>query len=288
MAFFRCLVIVLVVSAGCFSGCRQKVTESPEIEPGTRLTLIERRLLEVIEKQQQLEALAAREDAPVSEVQRRFHEVARDYNSIVTDNPRHLETRLLYGKLLDRFGDREGARNQFLMAANIDPEVAVIHQQLSTYYAEEDDPTRALAYALNAIRIEPETATYHFGLGQLLTAFRTQFLAEEVFTVAELDEATLDAFATAASLEPETLAFQFRYGEAIYDQTLPDWERALAHWRFLRSSRGLSQLQAASLNLHEARCLIELGRYNEAVPLLDATDEPALNATREALRAALP
>ncbi|NDV61959.1 tetratricopeptide repeat protein [Puniceicoccales bacterium CK1056] len=275
-AFLLCL-LALSLSA-CRSPAPQQGSQSSE-----SLSLLEERLLETIEMEARLEEEAAMPGADKREIQRLFQRVAREYEGIIARNPDNLESRLLYGKLLMRYGDGTGARNQFLNAARIEPDVAVIHQQLSTFYAEERDYTRALAYALNAIEIEPETAIYHFGLGQLLAAFREEFITEQVFTGYKLDSEMLKSFKTACELEPDTLPFQFRYGEAFYDVDGPDWQLALEHWEFLSVHPGLTQLQQDAVRLHQARCLVELGQTKAAQEKIDAVKSPELQPSAAAI-----
>lgn len=247
-----------------FPGCQSRHAQPPVADEATTLSLLERQLLEVIAAEDRLEQLASSPEPDEREVQRIFHDVVRDYEGIIARNPNHLESRLLFGKLLSRYGDREGAYQQFLLAARINPEIAVIHQELSTYHAEEGDPTRAMAYALNAVELAPEVPAYHFGLGQLLAAYRPEYLAEGVYTEAEIDREMLAAFQTAASLKPDSLDLQLRYGEAFYDAAEPDWETALAHWRWLLGWPGLTPLRTDAIHLHILRCLIELGRWEAA------------------------
>jgi len=257
------------------SACRSPQDATPEPQEDS-VSLLDQKLLEVIEQEERLEAAAAVPGADTRDIQRLFHAVAREYEGLIARNPQHIESKLLYGKLLSRYGDREGARLQFLIAAQIDPDIAVIHQQLSKYYAEEEDYTRALAYALNAVRIEPDTAAYHFGLGQLLLAFRDEFLAGGVFTREQLDNEMLRSFSSASSLEPDSLPLQFRYGEAYYDLEDPNWEIALARWNDLAARDDLSLLQQDAVRVHQARCLSELGRYPEAETLLNQVQSPSI------------
>lgn len=269
----------LLILAGCESTDSPPAPkpETTEQAPATgRISLLEDQLLEAVEMEARLDEAASRPDADELEVQRLFQDAARTYADIIARNPDHLESRLLYGKLLSRYGDTEEARDQFLMAARIDPEIAVIHQELSTYYAEEGDHTRALAYALNAIEIEPETAEYHFGLGQLLTAFRDDYITEGVLEEDQLDSDLMEAFRKAAELKPGEITLQFRLGEAYYDIADPDWEAALAHWENLRGMDGLNPLQVDAIRLHRARCLVELGRRDEAEALVRGVENPVL------------
>lgn len=266
-----CLLAVLALAA-----CRSGPPPSQQAQR-TATTLLDQQLLETIEAERRLDAAAADPDAEEREIQRLFQDVARQYEGITIRNPRHLESRLLYGKFLSRYGDSEGARLQFLEAARLDPDVAVIHQQLSTYYAEADDPTRALAYALNAVRLEPETAAYQFQLGQVLAAFKEQLAKVEALSREQIDADLLAAFQTARQLQPDSLNLQFRYGEAFYDVDQPDWETALAHWQSLAQNPRLSPIQADAVRVHMARCLSELNRPAEARALLQQVQSSTLH-----------
>lgn len=250
---------------------------------GESLSLLESQLLQIIERQQELDADAAQPDPEIGDIQRRFHQISNEYAALLARNPNSLEARLLYGKFLFAYGDEDGALDQFLTAARIDPNVAVIHQQIGTYFALQEDYTRALAYFLNAVQLEPQTAAYHFGLGQLLAAFRNEFIVEEVFTVAQLDAQMLHAFRTASRLEPNNIPYQFRYGEAYYDVMMPDWQAALSHWQTL-GSYPLSGVLTDAVRLHMARVLLELGRTEEAQALVDQVTHPSLLHSREQLR----
>lgn len=282
----RPLVFLLIALAAIalMPGCRSGPGESAAPPAPESRSLLEERLLRAIELERKLDAVAADAEPDSTEVQRRFHEVSRRYAAIIANSPDHLETRLLYGKLLLRYGDHEGARQQFLAAARINPEIAVIHQQLGTIAAEQDDPTRALAYYFNAVGLEPETAAFHFGLGQLLAAFRERFLEEDVFPREQFDAKLLEAFRQARDLEPDNLAYQLRYGEAFYDVSDPDWQAALAHWNRVRHRNDLTPLQRDAVRLHRAHCFLRLRKPDMARPLLQYVDHPALEPTLHSLQ----
>jgi tetratricopeptide (TPR) repeat protein len=268
-------------------GCRNPAPAEPREPSETSLTLLDQQLLEVIELEKELDEMAAAPDADYGQVQRHFQEVAQLYHGIIVRNPNHLDSRLLYAKLLSRFGDREGAWEQFITAAKLaekeDLQIAVIHQELSTYYAEEGDHTRALAYALNAVEIEPEIAAYHFGLGQVLAGFKPEFMEDGIYSSARIDEMMLTAFASAKDLQPHSLDLQFRYGEAFYDVESPDWNVALAHWQSLAANPALSPFQQDAVRLHQARCLIELDRPEEAREIANAVQSPQLKDSAKVL-----
>jgi tetratricopeptide (TPR) repeat protein len=261
-------------------GCRSPKPVEPRTPSENAMSLLDRKLLDIIELEAQLDQIATRPDAQLGEVQRRFQEIDQEYFGLVTRNPENLDVRLLYAKLLSRYGDRDAAWGQFVVAAKLAEkqgvQVPVVHQELSTYYAEDGDHTRAIAYALNAVESSPRTAEYHFQLGQVLAAFKPEFMRDGIYSSVRIDEMMLSAFASAKDLQPDSVDLQLRYGEAFYDVEYPDWEMALAHWQSLPAKVDLSPLQADFVRLHTARCLIGLDRPEEARIIAQSVQSPQL------------
>ena len=201
------------------------------------------------------------------------------YNAYLLDHPNNVNALILYGKLLRRVERYDEAFSAFLKADEVDPEIAVVKQQIGTHLAEGGNGKAALPFYLLAVELEPETAAYHFSLGTLLHEFRSVFIEEEIFTRDALEREMLKAFKQAASLEPEAFNLQMRLGEAYYDLTSPDWKSALLHWNELRK-RFEAPLQAEILDLHRARVMGKLGRYEEAIALTETILNPSLQQSK--------
>ena len=280
------IILAAVMLAG-LSSCRSPDRSLPPEPSATAVSLQDQQLLDIIEAEQELERRAAEDKAEFTEIQRIFRQVDQMYASFLSRNPENLESRLLYGKLLLRYHDLEGARIQFLVAAKLaersGEQIAVIHQQLSTIAAEEGDYSRAVVFADNAIKIDPMVAAYHYGLGQILAAFRQGLIDDEVFEPQVLDQKILQCFATAVELEPDTLPLLFRYGEAFYDVGDPDWQLALQHWQSLANRNDLAPLQMDAVRLHQARCYIELGQPDLARNLTKDIQSPQLRESANSL-----
>lgn len=290
-------ILIAVIIGGCVRSpkfpdvvtpqmAKDSIIIQPEETGDVRaLSLYEQRLVRVFEDEQRLEAYAARDDTDYSEVQRRFHTVARAYASLIADNPGELEPILLYGKLLNRYGDTMGAMEQFHHALRIDDRQGVIYQQLSVVYAEEGDFSTALAYALEAVDKDPQQSVYHYGIGELLHAYRFDFVADGLLTQEVLEQQMMSAFERAAELEPQSIALQFRFAEAYYDMWQPDFGKALQQWQFISElfEDRLSVAEKNAIWLHKARCLAELGEYEEAGALATAVEAPGFSETRDDL-----
>jgi tetratricopeptide (TPR) repeat protein len=215
-----------------------------------------------------------------NDLDRRINELVQSYRTYLLDQPNDVSAYILYGKLLRRVQENEQAFMAFLKADELDPEIAVVKQQIGNHLAEEGQGKAALTFYLRAVELEPQTAIYHFALGQLIHDFRQEFIEDGIFTSDALEREMLKAFRRAAALEPENFDFQMRLGEAYYDLTSPDWKGALVHWNKLRN-KALTTLQGEILDLHRARVLGKLGRAAEAHKLLEQVLSPALQHSKQ-------
>lgn len=226
---------------------------------------MEKKFFEIRELELQLDAAMKEENADQREIQRLFQIVDLEYAGLISRNPDNVEIKILYGKLLSRVGDTRGAITQLGEVLLKEPNLAAVHLELSTCFAEEGDYTRAMFYAFRAQEIEPDTAAYHYQIGQILAAFRDKFIEQEIYTQKKIDSLMLEAFNSARELQPDELPLQFRYGEAFYDVENPDWQIPLAHWKALLSHPKLTETEADAIRLHQVRCLIELG-WKDQIP----------------------
>ncbi|MEM8867081.1 MAG: hypothetical protein AAGC73_02325 [Verrucomicrobiota bacterium] len=214
------------------------------------------------------------------DLERRINELVQSYRGYLVDNPDDVNALILYGKLLRRVGEREQAFNAFLKADELDPEIAVVKQQIGTHLAEEGRGKAALPFYLQAADLAPEVGIYHFGLGQLLYQSRDDFISEGLFTRDALDREMVKAFREAALLEPDNFDFQMRLGEAYYDQASPDWKSALLHWK--KMSENMTEgIDFEVITLHRARVLGKLGRAQEARELCKDVQHPKLQKSKQ-------
>ena len=116
------------------------------------------------------------------DLDRRINELVQSYRTYLLDQPDDVSAYILYGKLLRRVQENDQAFLAFLKADELDPEIAVVKQQIGNHLAEEGKGKAALTFYLQAVELEPETAVYHFALGQLIYNFKDEFIKSGVFT----------------------------------------------------------------------------------------------------------
>ena len=214
------------------------------------------------------------------DLERRVRELAQSYHTYLSDHPDDPEAYVLYGKLLRRMGRSNEAFTAFLKADELDPKIAVVKQQIGNYLAEGGKAKAALLYYQQAVELEPTVALYHFGLGELLLNFGQEYIDTGIYTRDAIDREMLKCFKSAARLAPESFDYQMRLGEAYYDQASPDWKAALLHWSNLRRD-ATTGLQEEIIDLHKARVMGKLGRYEEAKELANTVENSALQMSKQ-------
>lgn len=245
------------------------------------ISLADKRLLDIAEREEDFFARVARVDDPASNnrLQLRAQRLVGDYEVFLDDNPDSLYGRILFGKFLRKVGQTAYAHEQFLQADAINPEVAVVKQQLANFFAEEGLFPQALANALAAIKLDPGVARYHYALGEMLATYRDSLVAGEVFEPNALDRQLRQAFGEAVRLAPDQRILRIRLAETVYDVGTPDWQQALHRWDALLVDAA-SPNEREVLTLHRARALAELGRNTEAMAALEQVESPALAASK--------
>ncbi|WP_309384825.1 hypothetical protein [Cerasicoccus frondis] len=301
------LPIAALIVALCLQGCTwlglssdeddaekdaraQRVTAiqnaTPDIEAPRGVTMADRRLRDIYDRQQQLYQRLANEGGQLRdpEYDRLITEVLTQYQSYILDYPDSVYGVILYGKMLRDIGQRDKANHAFLRANRIDENIAVVKQQIGNYLAEEGEPSLALAYYMAAAELEPNEAIYAYQIGEVLHTYRDELIADQALEATLLDEQMLNAFATAHELAPGNRQLNQRYAEAYFDVDNPDWATARTLWRKLEISSS-DPAEIDWIRMQEARVLIQMGHYAEARQILGQITTPGLDEAKTQLLA---
>lgn len=250
------------------------------------ISFSEKKLLAIVEKQETLLGRYAVKkelsEFDLEDLRFRARNIVQEYESLIAEAPDQLLPYILFGKFLNQIGQEEHAAKMFLRADTIDPNVAVIKQQLGNYLAETGKFEEAMGFFIQAIYISPNTALYHYQLAELFSTYKENFINEKVLFRDVLENEMMQAFSDADRLEPGNVDFKMRYAESIYDLKNPDWQLALQLWDDLRDM-GHTSLHKEAVNLHRARVLSKLGRLKEARDLAQSVDDPVLEFSRNQL-----
>lgn len=253
-------------------------------------SMAERNLKRIVEKQKQLFADAAKQGDKLDEgnFQQQVQTLTHEYEILLRDSPTFAAGFAAYGYLLSKVDMRKEASAMLLKANQLDPDIALVKNQLGNILAEDGKPLQAAPYFLAAIKLEPKEPLYHYQLGTLLLEAREQFLkvGTSEWTRASLDAAMHEAFKRAAELAPDRFEFTYRYAESFYDLETPDWDEALKTWSALEE-KAQTPIERQTMRLHAANIRIKQGKTAQAKALLETIDEAKLQGQKQKLVAQL-
>jgi tetratricopeptide (TPR) repeat protein len=246
--------------------------------------MAERNLRRIVERQKALFADAAKQGEKLDEsnFKQQVQEVTHDYELLLRNNPSFAAGYAAYGYLLGKIEMRKEATAMLLKANQLDPDLALVKNQLGNLLAEEGKPVQAAPYFIAAIKLEPNEPLYHYQLGTVLAEARDDFIKVGEWTRASLDNAMHHAFQRAAELAPDRFEFAYRYAESFYDMEKPDWDAALKMWSTLEE-KAPTAIERQTMRLHAANICIKLGKLAHARALLDTVDDPKLQGQKERL-----
>lgn len=247
--------------------------------------LAERNLRRIIDRQKEVFADAAKQgdNLDASSLKRRLQEISHDYEVLLRDNPRYAAGYAAYGLLLSKVDMRKEAAAMLLKANELDPDIAIVKNQIGNLLAEDGKPLQAAPYFIAAIKLEPNEPVYHYQLGTLLVEARDEFLKNGRWTRATLDAAVLEAFRKASELAPDRFEFAYRHAESYYDLEKPDWGAALKLWSALEE-KAPTDIERQTMRLHAANILIKTDRAGLARILLETVTEPGLQGQKDRLK----
>lgn len=248
-------------------------------------TLSERTLRDIVQRDHELFAKAEKAGDQFDEGV--FHgeaqSIASSYDVLVQKNPQFVPALVAYGIFLGKINMTKQAVAMLLKANKLDPNLALVKNQLAKHIAEDGKPIEALPYLIAATDLEPNEPLYHFHLGQLLLAGKDDFLTNGGFTQAGLEKAMLEAFRRAAELAPTDFSYAYQYAKAFYEVDPPRWEEALGVWEQLELRPIVTTTLRHMVRLQKANVLIKLGRNDDARQVLETVTDPKLAEDKQTL-----
>lgn len=267
-------LFLLLAGLGLASSLRAAESES----------MAERYLRRIVDRQKTLFADASKQGDKLDQgiFKQQVQELTHDYELLLRENPRFAPGYAAYGYLLGKIDMRKEATAMLMKANQLDPDLALVKNQLGNLLAEEGNPVQAAPYFLAAIKLEPKEPLYHYQLGTLLAEAREAFIKTGEWTRATLDEAMHTAFRQAAELAPDRFEFAYRHAESFYDLEKPDWNQALQAWSALEE-KAQTGIERQTMRLHAANICIKLGKTAHARALLETVDDPKLQGQKDRL-----
>lgn len=246
------------------------------------------RLQALVSRQRELLASAERKASQneLEDLRQPLQDLCYAYEDYLRAFPDQAAGYASYAMLLDHpvIDERRRSTALFLRANQLNPEMALVKNQLGNHLAEDGKPLEAVNYYLAAIRLEPKEPLYHYQLGTLLAEARDDFLKSGEWAADKLDPALLSAFREAMNLAPDNWRYAYRYGLAFYDVDQPNWAEALTFWQGFEA-RVKPGIEQQTCRIHQARVLLAQGDRARARALLDTVTESVLDRQKSKLLA---
>lgn len=254
----------------------------------SRTNLADEQLIRIVKKHEALLGQYAEDPSKFGkrELSTRVQSVIAAYTAFNNDNTDDVFGYVLHGKFLREIGRFEEAYNMFQKANKLDPNIAIVKQQLGNFLAESGRYKEAYPLFVSAVKLDPEKAIYQYQLGAHLIYFGKQLQAEKQMSPMDFDRQLSSSLSEAVRLAPENRTYKHLFAESFYDLNKPNWEMALKIWTELLGPDS-SKTQTEAIQLQRARVLAHLDKKSEAKKLLQQVTHPSLSATKRKLQAQL-
>jgi tetratricopeptide (TPR) repeat protein len=187
-------------------------------------TLADHEFMQISQRQVELLSDAAKDGDKVDAEALRLQaqSLVDEWERFLEANPTYALGYAGYGYLLWKMDMRKESVALLMKANQIDPNIALVKNEIGNYLAEEDKPLDAVNYFMAAIQLAPDEPLYHYQLGTLLYEARDEFVRSGEWTRDAIDNAMHDAFKKASDLAPDRIEFTHRYAESFADMPIPD------------------------------------------------------------------
>jgi tetratricopeptide (TPR) repeat protein len=219
-------------------------------------------------------------------INQRIENIANAYASFNQNNPKDVFGYVLHGKFLREIGRHTQAYKVFQQAYDLDPNLAIVNQQLGNHNAENGRFREAYQHYSKAVKLDPSVAEYHYQLGDHLINFSKPILSEDVLSAESFDRIVETSLAEAVRLDPENRSYQKLQALSYHYLNKPQWSNALEAWTKLLKP-GISEDETQGIQLQRAKALHELGRAPEARLLLSEVTRPAHSVQKQSLLAVI-
>lgn len=278
------VVLGVVLLCGGLLPAGPSLAQTPGVvEENTVITEADRRLAGIVAAEQEL--LSSYQQGELSEAAllARAQGIADRYQSFLRDNPEHLYGWILAGKFLRTIGADERAYEAFRRANDLDPEVAVVQQQLADILVGEGRHEPALGLFLRAVQLAPEEPVYQEDLATFLLRFGPELEEDGAVEEGRAPVLATRAFRRAYDLDPDNFDRAYQWAQSLEEHTEPDWPKIATAWEGLIA---LPETRAGreAVRLQVARAWLRAGATGRARAWLDPVRTGSLEATWAALR----
>ncbi|MCC7373940.1 MAG: tetratricopeptide repeat protein [Verrucomicrobiales bacterium] len=199
----------------------------------------------------------------------RLEGVDRRYREFLERNPGHIEARIAFGSFLNDTGREFPAREQWELARELDPNNAVVYNNLGTTYGHRGPITNAFICFEKAVELAPKESLYFHNFATTVFLYRKD--VKEYYgltTEQQVFDKAMGLYRQALDLDPNNFILASDLAQTYYGITPPRHDEAIAAWR---RAYGLAsdELEREGVRVHLARVHMQAGKFAEARSFLN-------------------
>ncbi len=248
-------------------------------------SLADRKLLKIIRHEEQFFSQNQNFINDPKELNRKAQDLVSLYESYLAENPNDTNALILFGKFLNKVGQKSHAIGFFLKADTLNPKLAVVKQQIGNFLVENDKPLEALPFFTSAIQIDPLVPDYHFHLGNFLHIYKEKISISQILGQKSVELFSHECFAKAAEKRPTSFEYRLRFAQSFFDYSESDRNNAILVWDQIMSdfNSSLKKPEVDYIKLCKARIMLDLNQNEKAGLLVREVSTKALVKSKKEL-----
>lgn len=245
-------------------------------------TLSHSKLLSIIEEQRKLLNDIKKEKIGNAEKDSRFNNLEESWMLYLHENPKDVEATIIFAKFLKEFGMTKKAYEIFILADSMNPNIAVVKQQLSVIEGEIGDYKSSFKNIKNAISLDETPIIYHYQLVKLLDSYGTILELDKILKKGESDNMRMSHMKKVCELEPKNKQYNIEYASMLANIDSANIQECYRVWNILLTSSPL-ELDKDNSKILVSRFLIRKNKFDDAEKLLNEITRLELQESKQVL-----
>ena len=213
-------------------------------------------------------------------IRQRFEPVEKAYKNFLERNPKHFKARLAYGSFLGDIGREDEAKDQYIIARDLDPKNPAPWNNLANFYGHNGEVTNAFDCYLKAIELNPKEAVYYQNFATTVYLFRWDATTHFRITEQQVFDKAMGLYRQALALDPENFPLATDLAQTYYGIQPPRISDAFAAWNVALKIAG-DDIEREGVHVHFARWHRTAGDYAAVRRELNQVTNQMYTVTKE-------
>ena len=213
-------------------------------------------------------------------IRQRFEPVEKAYKNFLERNPKHFKARVAYGSFLGDIGREDEAKDQYIIARDLDPMNPAPWNNLANFYGHNGGVTNAFDCYAKAIELNPREPVYYQNFATTVYLFRWDATNHFRITEQQVFDKAMGLYRQALALDPENFPLATDLAQTYYGIQPPRTADAFRAWNeALKIAR--DDIEREGVHVHFARWHRTAGDYAAARRELNQVTNQMYSVTKE-------